>query len=45
MSVKVAGPAAATLKSLDPIWTRLRNEAEAVVRASRRLPASSTPTS
>lgn len=31
MSVKISSPAAGTVESLDPIWTRLRNEAEAVV--------------
>ena len=37
MSVKVPSPAASTVESLDPIWSRLRREAEAVVAAEPAL--------
>jgi serine O-acetyltransferase len=37
MNVKVSSPAVGTVESLDPIWTRLRNEAEAVVASEPAL--------
>ena len=37
MNVKVTSPTIGTIESLDPIWTRLRNEAEAVVASEPAL--------
>lgn len=37
MNVKVTSPGPGTVESLDPIWTRLRNEAEAVVASEPAL--------
>jgi serine O-acetyltransferase len=37
MSVKVPSPAPGTIESLDPIWTKLRAEAEAAVTAESAL--------
>ena len=37
MSAKITGPAVGTIESLDPLWTRLRSEAEAVVAAEPAL--------
>ena len=37
MSAKISGPAVGTIESLDPVWTRLRNEAEAVVASEPAL--------
>ena len=37
MNVKVTSPAVGTVESLDPLWTRLRNEAEAVVASEPAL--------
>jgi serine O-acetyltransferase len=37
MSVKVTSPTVGTVETLDPIWTRLRNEAEAVVAREPEL--------
>ncbi len=37
MNVKVTSPTVGTIESLDPIWTRLRNEAEAVVASEPAL--------
>jgi serine O-acetyltransferase len=37
MSVKMQSPAVGTIESLDPLWTRLRKEAEAVVASEPAL--------
>jgi serine O-acetyltransferase len=37
MSIKISNPTPGTIESLDPLWTRLRNEAEAVVASEPAL--------
>ena len=37
MSIKISNPTPGTIESLDPLWTRLRNEAEGVVASEPAL--------